>query len=161
MVLAMGYSVTVSAAERLMKTLYRQLFADADLRCHPPARAELYNRKEAAGLLQPDDRPGGLAAAGRLPEPATTPERTGFYDARARRFLRTTGSADTQRTSRTSLRLCGSRPGYFADREVPADQAQHPAASRHGRSRQDHAAAAPGCLVEHDRVRRAGLLLRL
>src|SRR6266567_9456359 len=47
LVLAMGYSVTVSAAELLMKTLYSQLFANND----PPiairhARAELYNRKE-------------------------------------------------------------------------------------------------------------------
>ncbi len=46
-VLAMGYSVTVSAAELLMKTLYDKLFAHAEL---PVAirdgRAELYNHKE-------------------------------------------------------------------------------------------------------------------
>ncbi len=46
-VLAMGYSVTVSAAELLMKTLYGKLFANAEL---PVAirdgRAELYNHKE-------------------------------------------------------------------------------------------------------------------
>jgi tetratricopeptide (TPR) repeat protein len=46
-VLAMGYSVTVSAAELLMKTLYEKLFAHAEL---PVAirdgRAELYNHKE-------------------------------------------------------------------------------------------------------------------
>jgi CHAT domain len=46
-VLAMGYSVTVSAAELLMKTLYEKLFAYAEL---PVAirdgRAELYNHKE-------------------------------------------------------------------------------------------------------------------
>jgi tetratricopeptide (TPR) repeat protein len=46
-VLAMGYSVTVSAAELLMKTLYEKLFAHAEL---PIAirdgRAELYNHKE-------------------------------------------------------------------------------------------------------------------
>jgi len=46
-VLAMGYLVTVSAAELLMKTLYEKLFAYAEL---PVAirdgRAELYNHKE-------------------------------------------------------------------------------------------------------------------
>jgi tetratricopeptide (TPR) repeat protein len=46
-VLAMGYSVTVSAAELLMKTLYAHLFANAEL---PVAirdgRMELYNHKE-------------------------------------------------------------------------------------------------------------------
>jgi hypothetical protein len=46
-VLAMGYSVTVSAAELLMKTFYDKLFAHAEL---PVAirdgRAELYNHKE-------------------------------------------------------------------------------------------------------------------
>ena len=46
-VLAMSYSVTVSAAELLMKTLYDKLFAHAEL---PVAirdgRAELYNHKE-------------------------------------------------------------------------------------------------------------------
>jgi tetratricopeptide (TPR) repeat protein len=46
-VLAMGYSVTVSAAELLMKTLYDKLFANAEL---PVAirdgRAELFNHKE-------------------------------------------------------------------------------------------------------------------
>jgi CHAT domain len=47
LVLAMGYSVTVSAAELLMKTLYQHLFAAEDLSiaiCH--GRAELYNNKE-------------------------------------------------------------------------------------------------------------------
>lgn len=46
-VVAMAYSVTVSAAERLMKTVYQQLFEHASL---PIAirrgRLELYNRKE-------------------------------------------------------------------------------------------------------------------
>ena len=47
MVLAMGYSVTVSAAELLMRTLYQQLFEGHDLSAAiRRARLELYNRKE-------------------------------------------------------------------------------------------------------------------
>ena len=47
LVLAMGYSVTVSAAELLMKTLYRQLFANTDVSVAiRSARTELYNHKE-------------------------------------------------------------------------------------------------------------------
>ena len=47
LVLAMGYSVTVSAAELLMRTLYQQLFAKQDLSTAiRRARQELYNRKE-------------------------------------------------------------------------------------------------------------------
>jgi tetratricopeptide (TPR) repeat protein len=46
LVLAMGYSVTVTAAELLMHTLYQQLFADQDLSTSIRyARTELYNRK--------------------------------------------------------------------------------------------------------------------
>src|SRR5207244_10446917 len=46
-VLAMGYSVTVSAAELLMSTLYRHLFAGHDLAVAiRHARTELYNNKE-------------------------------------------------------------------------------------------------------------------
>ncbi len=46
MVLAMGYSVTVSAAELLMSTLYQHLFASDDLSIAiRHARTELYNRK--------------------------------------------------------------------------------------------------------------------
>jgi tetratricopeptide (TPR) repeat protein len=46
LVLAMGYSVTVTAAELLMRTLYQQLFADQDLSTAiRNARTELYNRK--------------------------------------------------------------------------------------------------------------------
>lgn len=45
-VLAMGYSVTVSAAELMMQTLYGQLFAGKDLSAAiRRARLELYNRK--------------------------------------------------------------------------------------------------------------------
>ncbi len=47
MVLAMGYSVTVSAAELLMSTLYQHLFAGEDLAVAiRHARTELYNNKE-------------------------------------------------------------------------------------------------------------------
>ncbi|HLX57712.1 MAG TPA: CHAT domain-containing protein [Ktedonobacteraceae bacterium] len=47
LVLAMGYSVTVSAAELLMRTLYTRLFAGDDLSVAiRHARAELYNNKE-------------------------------------------------------------------------------------------------------------------
>jgi CHAT domain len=47
MVLAMGYSVTVSAAELMMRTLYQQLFARHELSATIcTARQELYNRKE-------------------------------------------------------------------------------------------------------------------
>jgi len=47
LVLAMGYSVTVSAAELLMKTLYQHLFAGDDLALAiRHARTELYNDKE-------------------------------------------------------------------------------------------------------------------
>lgn len=47
LVLAMGYSVTVSAAASMMRTLYQQLFANRELSlaiC--AARQELYNQKE-------------------------------------------------------------------------------------------------------------------
>jgi len=47
LVLAMGYSVTVSAAELLMQTLYTHLFAKDDLSIAiRHARTELYNHKE-------------------------------------------------------------------------------------------------------------------
>ncbi len=47
LVLAMGYSVTVSAAELLMHTLYQQLFAGSDLSIAiREGRTELYNNKE-------------------------------------------------------------------------------------------------------------------
>lgn len=47
LVLAMGYSVTVSAAEQMMRTLYQKLFENDDLTVAiRHARAELYNRKE-------------------------------------------------------------------------------------------------------------------
>ncbi len=47
LVLAMGYSVTVSAAELLMSTLYKHLFAGDDLAIAiRHARTELYNNKE-------------------------------------------------------------------------------------------------------------------
>ena len=47
LVLAMGYSVTVSAAELLMQTLYRELFRKNDLpTAIRSARQELYNNKE-------------------------------------------------------------------------------------------------------------------
>src|SRR5260221_8893739 len=46
LVLAMGYSVTVSAAELLMKTLYQHLFAGEELSAAiRQARTELYNHK--------------------------------------------------------------------------------------------------------------------
>jgi hypothetical protein len=46
LVLAMGYSVTVSAAELLMKTLYKRLFANDELAlAMRHARTELYNDK--------------------------------------------------------------------------------------------------------------------
>jgi len=46
LVLAMGYSVTVSAAELLMKTLYQHLFAGEELSAAiRHARTELYNHK--------------------------------------------------------------------------------------------------------------------
>ncbi len=47
LVLAMGYSVTVSAAQLLMSTLYRELFAKHELSTAiSMARHELYNNKE-------------------------------------------------------------------------------------------------------------------
>ena len=47
LVLAMGYSITVSAAELLMRTLYQRLFAGDDLSIAiRHARTELYNHKE-------------------------------------------------------------------------------------------------------------------
>src|SRR6266568_8999139 len=47
LVLAMGYSITVSAAELLMSTLYQHLFAGDDLSVAiRHARTELYNNKE-------------------------------------------------------------------------------------------------------------------
>ncbi len=47
LVLAMGYSVTVSAAQLLMSKLYRELFAKHELsKAISMARHELYNNKE-------------------------------------------------------------------------------------------------------------------
>src|SRR5207237_7794296 len=47
LVLAMGYSVTVSAAELLMRALYQKLFANDELSVAiRHARTELYNNKE-------------------------------------------------------------------------------------------------------------------
>ncbi len=47
LVLAMGYSVTVSAAELLMRTLYQKLFDNDDLKVAiRHARTELYNNKQ-------------------------------------------------------------------------------------------------------------------
>src|SRR5260370_19447910 len=47
LVLVMGYSVTVSAAELVMRTLYQKLFENDDLTVAiRHARAELYNHKE-------------------------------------------------------------------------------------------------------------------
>ncbi len=52
MVLAMGYSITVTAAQLLMETLYTQLFAKHDLATSIRyARQELYNRKERQALF--------------------------------------------------------------------------------------------------------------
>ena len=52
MVLAMGYSITVTAAQLLMETLYKQLFAKHDLATSIRyARQELYNRKERQALF--------------------------------------------------------------------------------------------------------------
>ena len=49
-VLAMSYSVTVTAAERLMESLYRQLFGGAELAAAIRAgRLELFNRKDRRG----------------------------------------------------------------------------------------------------------------
>src|SRR5579884_4283212 len=47
LVLAMGYSITVSAAELMMRTLYQKLFENDDLKVAiRHARTELYNHKE-------------------------------------------------------------------------------------------------------------------
>ncbi len=53
MVLAMGYSVTVSAARLLMENLYKQLFAKHDLATSIRfARQELYNHKQRQAHFQ-------------------------------------------------------------------------------------------------------------
>ncbi len=49
-VMAMGYSVSVTAAERLMQRLYQQIFAGFDLAAAiQAARLELFNRKDRLG----------------------------------------------------------------------------------------------------------------
>ena len=94
MVLAMGYSVTVSAAQLLMETLYTQLFAKHDLATSIRyARQELYNSKERQALfnqkIQLEDwllpvvyqnAPQQLTVREFTPEEATT-----YYSRRAQR----------------------------------------------------------------------------
>ena len=70
-VLAMGYSVTVTAAELLMQRLYQQLFARRRAgRRHLRRPPGALQPQGAQGQLQPGGGPGGLAAAGGLREPA-------------------------------------------------------------------------------------------
>ena len=94
-VLAMGYSVTVTAAERLMASLYRQLFSGAALAAAIRAgRLELFNRKDRRGYynqvvdledwLLPvvyENQPQQLK-----PRPFTPEEEKIFYERQAARY---------------------------------------------------------------------------
>ena len=160
MVLAMGYSVTVSAAERLMAEFYAQLFGGASLGAAlRSARLELYNRKgrrayfnqtiELEDWLLPvvyENRPQALR-----PREFTAEESTSLLRCSGRRLRRTQGG----------LPLCRARPGCVGDRAPAARPAQHPPAARHGRRGQDHAAPPPGLVVADHGLRGPGLLLRL
>jgi len=95
MVLAMGYSVTVSAAEVLMTTLYEQLFAGQELSAAiRRARLELYNRKgRRAYFNQTVDLEDWLLPvvyqnqAQRLQVREFTPEeRAAYYEREGRRY---------------------------------------------------------------------------
>jgi tetratricopeptide (TPR) repeat protein len=95
MVLAMGYSVTVSAAELLMKALYEQLLAGGDLALAIRAgRYELYNRKgRRAYFNQLIDLEDWLlpvvyqnSAVPLTVRAMTTEENRTFHERRARRY---------------------------------------------------------------------------
>ena len=160
MVLAMGYSVTVSAAERLMREFYRELFGGASLAAAlRSGRLELHNRKdrrayfnqtiELEDWLLPvvyENRPQTLR-----PREFTAEESQSYFAALAAGL----------RGAQGGLPLRGPRPGCAGDRAPAVGPAQHPAAARHGRRGQDHAAAAPGVVVAAHRLRGPGLLLRV
>jgi hypothetical protein len=68
-VIAMGYSVTVSAAQQLMTALYRQLLAEKPLpQALRQGRLALYNDKARRAGFKQTHPAGRLAAAGGLPE---------------------------------------------------------------------------------------------
>jgi tetratricopeptide (TPR) repeat protein len=92
LVLAMGYSVTVSAAALLMSTLYQQLFVGSDLSIAiREARTELYNNKERRAYFdQKIDLEDWLlpvvyqnASVTLQPRDFTPPERAAWYEHKA------------------------------------------------------------------------------
>jgi tetratricopeptide (TPR) repeat protein len=92
LVLAMGYSVTVSAAELMMRTLYQKLFENDDLTVAiRHARAELYNHKERRAYFdQKIDLEDWLlpvvyqnAPVALQPRELTPPERAAWFESKA------------------------------------------------------------------------------
>ncbi len=92
LVLAMGYSVTVSAAELMMRTLYQKLFENDDLKIAiRQARAELYNHKERRAYFdQVIDLEDWLlpvvyqnAPVALQPREFTPPERAAWFESKA------------------------------------------------------------------------------
>ncbi len=150
LVLAMGYSITVSGAVLLMTTLYQHLFAGDNLSLAiRHARNELANdkRRNAYYAQQIDledwllpvvyqNRPVQLAL-----RELTQAENTAYYEHKA----------ELERTAptRTSLWLYRPRPGHFADRETFTDQTQPAAGARHGWCWQNHAFAPLERVVAH------------
>ena len=99
-VLAMGYSVTVSAAALMMESLYQQLFAEKDLPVAiRRARRELFNQKERKAyfdkridledwMLPVVYQSGGAMAESLLAlREFTTDEEVEFYEHQARRYV--------------------------------------------------------------------------
>ncbi|WP_129677652.1 tetratricopeptide repeat protein [Candidatus Chloroploca sp. Khr17] len=95
LVLAMGYSVTVSAAERAMQTLYSQLFAGADVaQAVRRARSELHaDKRRRAYFSQVIELEDWLLpvvyqnAPVRLhPTPMRSEEHAAFYERQGRRY---------------------------------------------------------------------------
>ena len=157
LVLAMGYSVTVSAANcscaRSTATLCRARAFDGDRR----ARHELYNRKERRAyynqIIDLEDwlLPVVYQNQAQLEVRPFTPEESKAY------------------MKGKHSRYAPPQPSYgFVGRDLDILQiekrlspAQHPAGSRYGRRGQNDALAAPGELVADHRLGPAGLLLWL
>ncbi len=114
-VLAMGYTVTVSAAELMMQTLYGRLFAGSDLTGRDPGGAAGAAQPQGPPrLFQPGGGSGRLDAAGGLPEPRRAPGRAGVHARRGQRALRAPGPPLPAAPGELWLR--GPRPRCAGDR---------------------------------------------
>ncbi len=160
-VLAMGYSVTVSAAEVLMRTLYAQLFAgqavpDAirrarlELHHHKVRRAYYNQRVELEDWLLPVVYQRSAGAVKVATRDLSPDEARAWYEAQVDRYK---APDVTYGFIGRDLR----HPAHRATLIAP----QCAADPRHGRRGQDDAAAPPGGVVDDDGAGGAGVLLWL